>query len=152
MDEAVKAICTLGRGTLMANLDVESAYQIIPVHPTDRLLLGMAWKGKLYIDSALPFGLRLALKIFNSVADAFQWILESHGVKVIHYLDNFLIFGSPWSQERRRGLEITKKLCARLGIPIAVLKTEGPTCTLPFLGIELDSEVGMLRLPEQKLQ
>ena len=41
---------------LMENLDVESTYRIIPVHPTDRLLLGMMWNGKLYVDTALPFG------------------------------------------------------------------------------------------------
>ena len=152
VDVAVRMIRMRGLGTLMAKVDVESAYRIIPVHPTDRLLLGMVWKGKLYIDSALPFGLRSAPKIFNSVADAFQWILESQGVEVIHYLDDFLIFGSPRSQECRQGLETTVNLCARLGIPIAGHKMEGPTCKLTFLGIELDSEAGILRLPAEKLQ
>ena len=62
VDEAVKRIRTHGQGTLMAKLDVESAYRIIPVHPTDRLLLGMVWKDKLYIDSALLLSLRSAPK------------------------------------------------------------------------------------------
>ena len=152
VDEAVRQIRWRGRGTLMAKLDVESAYRMVPVHPTDRLLLGMVWKGKLYIDSTLPFGLRSAPKIFNSLADAIQWILESQSVKAIHYLDDFLIFGAPKSQECKLALETTESLCARLGVPIAHHKTEGPTSRLTFLGIELDSESSSLRLPLEKLQ
>ena len=57
VDEAIKRMHAWGWGTLVAKLDVESAYCIIPVHPTDRLSLGMVWKGELYLDLALPFGL-----------------------------------------------------------------------------------------------
>ena len=34
-------------------LDIESAYRLIPVHADDRPLLGMCWREKTYIDSAL---------------------------------------------------------------------------------------------------
>ena len=43
------------------------------MYPTDRLLLGMHWKGKTYVDTALPFGLPSVPKIFNAAADALQW-------------------------------------------------------------------------------
>ena len=39
---------------------------MVPVHPEDRLLLGMPWNRALYVDAALPFGLRSAPKIFNA--------------------------------------------------------------------------------------
>ena len=51
-------------------MDIESAYWIIPVHPEDRALLGVKWKGELIFDECLPFGLRSAPKIFTAVADA----------------------------------------------------------------------------------
>ena len=35
----------MGPGTLLAEVDIKSAYCIIPVHPADRHLLGMSWKG-----------------------------------------------------------------------------------------------------------
>ena len=71
VDEAANRILQLGRGTLMAKLDIQSAYRIIPVHPDDRWLLGMRWKNSiLYIDLVLPFGLRSAPKVFNALADA----------------------------------------------------------------------------------
>ena len=115
-------------------------------------MLDMVWKGRLYIDSALPFGLRSVPKIFNSLADAIQWIVEQQRVEAIHYLDDFLIVGDPESQECKLALETMKNLCARLGVPIAHHKTEGPTCRLTFLGIELDTRSGTLRLPVVKLQ
>ena len=59
------------------------------MHPDDRPLLGMRWRDKVYIDSALPFGLRSAPKFFNAMADALQWIFEQWGVStVLHYLDD----------------------------------------------------------------
>ena len=59
---------------------------LFPVHPEDRLLMGMSWRGNLYADASLPFGLRSAPKIFN---DAII------GQQAIHYLDDYLIFGAP---------------------------------------------------------
>ena len=92
VDAAVKVIRERGPGAQLAKFGVESAYRLIPVHPNDRHLLGMRWRGGLYINTAIPFGLRSAPKIFNAVADAIQWI---SGVEsVIHYLDDYLIIGA----------------------------------------------------------
>lgn len=41
IDLAVRQILKMGQGTLMAKTDVQSAFRIIPVHPTDQWLLGM---------------------------------------------------------------------------------------------------------------
>ena len=66
VDDVVQQVLSLGKGTLLAKVDIESAFRNIPVHPDDRHLLGMLWDNKLYIDTVLPFGLRSAPKIFNS--------------------------------------------------------------------------------------
>ena len=79
-DNAVCIITRKGRGTLLAKLDLESAYRIVPVHPDDRHLLGMEWEDSLYIDTTLPFGLQSAPKIFNALADALLWIMGHNGV------------------------------------------------------------------------
>ena len=52
--------CRLAR--IMAKVDVKSAYRNVPNHPQDRWLMGMLWEGSLYIDTALLFGLRSALR------------------------------------------------------------------------------------------
>ena len=63
VDDAARAIAKAGRGALLAKVDVKSAYRLVPVHPEDRLLLGMSWDDEVYVDSVLPFGLRSAPKI-----------------------------------------------------------------------------------------
>jgi len=57
IQDVVKQILLLGKGTLLAKIDIKSAYRLVPVHPDDRLLLGMKFQGEAYIDIALPFGL-----------------------------------------------------------------------------------------------
>ncbi len=76
VDAAVTRVLAKGQQEVMlSKFDIESAYKMVPVHPEDRHLLGMVWKGRLYIDTVLPFGLRSAPKIFNALADALQWML-----------------------------------------------------------------------------
>lgn len=84
MDDAVRAVLGLSKKTEMAKLGIENTYRIVPVHPDDHLLLGMSWKGRVYGDMALPFGLRSAPKLFNAVADALQWIFLENGVICLH--------------------------------------------------------------------
>ena len=72
MDDIVKTIMMLKKGALMAKLDIRNAYRLLPVHPEDRLLLSMEWQGKVYFDTALPFGLRSAPMIFTALADLLE--------------------------------------------------------------------------------
>jgi hypothetical protein len=58
VDDAARIIVEWGRGTRLAKIDIAHAYRNVPVHPADRHLLGMQWKGGVYVDTALPFGLR----------------------------------------------------------------------------------------------
>ena len=143
----------LGPDAEMAKVDIRSAYRIVPVHPQDRHLLGVMWDGKLYVDAALPFGLRSAPKIFNAVADALQWMAEQHGIHDIwHYQDDYITCGARDSGECGFNLQMLLDICRHLGIPLAEEKIEGPTTCLTFLGIELDSTHGQVRLPQDKLR
>ena len=56
------AIQAFGPSTLLAKINIKSAFRLLPVHPTDRYLLGMRW----YLDCCLPFGLRSAPKLLTS--------------------------------------------------------------------------------------
>ena len=62
----------------------------------------MVWREVLFVDAALPFGLRSAPKIFTALADAAEWMVRQEGVDfIIHYLDDFLLMGSPGSESVR---------------------------------------------------
>ena len=151
IDDAVGLLRTLGAGVLMAKLDLKDAYRMVPVHPHDRSLL-VQWKEGIFIDGTLPFGLRSAPKIFSAVADGLIWMVHSEGfVHSLHYLDDFLLLGPPNSSHCEGALHKTLQLCSELGVQVAEEKTEGPSTTLTFLGIEIDSARGQLRLPQDKL-
>ena len=62
------------------------------VLPSQRYLLGMKWRGKFYVDLVLPFGLRSAPFIFNSIADLVEWILRNNYMirDLLHYLDDYI--------------------------------------------------------------
>ena len=153
VDEVAEMVGKLGRGTLLAKIDIEAAYRLIPVHPQDRALQAVQWNGRVYVDPMLPFDLRSAPKIFNAVADALEWTLRRLGIVFIkHYLDDFIIAGPPGSQECQWALETLDQACSRLGVPLAEHKREGPTTCLTFLGIEIDTQKGELRLPKEKLE
>ena len=139
-------------GALLAKIDIESAYRLVPVHPSDRPLQAVEWRGALYVDPMLPFGLRSAPKLFNALADVLEWYLRWKGVRhIFHYLDDFLVVGPPGSPECAIALTTLNKACAGLGIPIAEHKRNGPTTCLTFLGIEVDTIAGQLRLLADKL-
>ena len=147
--ERVKA---LGQGSLLAKVDVKSAFRNIPVHPADRRLLGMEWNQAVYVDMVLPFGLRSAPRLFNTVADALQFIARSEGIEhIVHYLDDYTILGPPGSKQCALDLHLFIKLCDRLGVPLATEKIEGPSSRLEILGIIIDSVQMQLILPERKL-
>ena len=137
---------------MLAKIDIKSAFHLLPVHPADRHLLGMKWRGNVYIDHCIPFGLRSAPKLFNILADLLAWIMENAGVSYLtHYLDDYLTMGPPRLTVCQENLDIFISLCAELGVPLAAEKLEGPSTSLSFLGILLDTECMEIRLPVDKL-
>lgn len=152
VDDVAQVILKLGKGTLLAKVDVKEAFRIIPVHPHDRLLLGMLWDSKLYLDKCLPFGLRSAPLLFTALADALEWVLRQHGInQVFHYIDDFILAGKPASNECSEHLARTLQIFTKLGIPVEPSKLEGPATCITILGIEVDTIKQELRLPEDKL-
>ena len=143
VDEVAKTAMALGQGALIAKIDIKSAYRLIPVCHYDRQWLGMKWRGLVYVDGMLPFGLRSAPKIFNAVADALQWILTREGVELIfHYLDDFAVLGPPDSPQCQRALDILIEVCKLLNIPLAADKQDGPSAVITLLGIRSDRSSG----------
>ena len=133
----------------LAKIDIAHAYRNIPVHPADRHLLGMQWKGRWYIDKALLFVLRSAPKIFCTISDTLEW--QAGISSCLHYIDDFLTLEHPASPECLHNLRVLKDTCEGLGIPLTKKKIEGPATSLSFLGILLDISAMTMRLPEDKL-
>ena len=153
IDDAINICCHLGRNALLAKVDLKNAFRLCPVHPEDLHLLGIRWRGHYFVDKCLPFGLHSAPFLFNMVADAIQWILENHChvQHSFHYLDNYFFAGPSDSQACGKSLSSMLSLCDTLNIPLKPEKMVGPTTSLTFLGVELDTTSMTARLPQDKL-
>ena len=151
--DVIRRITLYGRGALMVKVDIHNVYRVVPIHPDDRWLMGMTWKGSMYVDTTLLFGLCSAPKIFTAIVDTAEWIVRQQGVEfILHYLDDFLVASAA---EKCRGefvLCILLETFEQLGFPVAWDKLEGPTPCLTFLGFELDSLCNEIRVPEQKME
>ena len=151
VDTAIDAAMMLGRGAIMAKVDVKAAFRLCPIRPEDWPYLGMRWNGQ--YDKVIPFGLRLAPYIFNCLAEAVTWILHAnYNVgHLYHYLEDFITLGAPNTEECNHNILLIQELFTRLNIPIAKEKFEGPSTSIVFLGISLDTEKLEAKLPPEKL-
>ena len=78
------------------------------------------------------------------------WALRMAGIEhLIHYLDHFLFLVATQTNEGTRIHSLALNVFARLGVSVALHKTEGSACSL---GICIDTIAGELRLPLDKLQ
>ena len=99
----------------------------------------MSFQQKVYIDTALPFGMRSAPNFFNAVADALLWILKHHGASaLLHYLDDFITFGPPNCSQCATNCRIIFGMCELLGVPLASDKCQGP-CSFKRQTVPLSS-------------
>ena len=112
VDVVAEKILALGKGALIAKMDIKQAYRMVLVNPADCWLLGMRWDGKVFVDKTLPFGLRSAPFIFSAVADALAWIMKQRGVSFVdHYIDDFVTLGAPLSTQCATNLQIMTDTC-----------------------------------------
>ena len=130
VDDIAQVALQLGRGALIAKTDIKHAYRQVPVHPEDRSLLAMCWRGQVFVDSRLPFGLRSAPLIFSAVADALEWIASQRTVnstRIFHYIDDFVVVGPPRSDACASSLLALTQTCDNLGVLIAPEKARQHT-------------------------
>ncbi len=58
VEQVAEEITTYGAEALLAKINIEAAYRLIPVHPQDRPLQAVRWGDQVFIDPMLCFGLR----------------------------------------------------------------------------------------------
>ena len=62
VDQVAQQAVYLGKGCLLAKIDIKAAYHSVPVSPDQCHYLGMSWKNQTYVDSMLPFGPMISSK------------------------------------------------------------------------------------------
>ncbi len=78
-------------GDWFVTVDLKDAYFHIQVVRRHRKFLQFAFGGKAYQHKVLPFGLALAPRMFTNYMEAALAPLRLHGIRVLNYLDDWLI-------------------------------------------------------------
>ena len=152
VEDAIGLIKSVGQNCFLAKTDVKNAFRLIPIRPADYDLLGIYWQGHYYYDRCMPMGCSSSCRTFEMFSTALERIAQKklHIPYILHLLDDFLIV-SPTVDSCQHQLDTFLLLCSYLGIPMAPEKTVGPSTTLAFAGIELDTVLMEARLPKEKL-
>ena len=141
----------LQKGDYMTTLDLKDAYLSVPVHKDSQKFLQFLWRNKCYAFQGLCFGLNTAPRIFTKLLKPVAAFLRKRGVRMILYLDDFLILGSTY-QEAQSHTALAVSLLESLGFTINREKSRLiPTQTITFLGFVIDSTVETLSLPQEKV-
>ena len=90
--------------------------------------------------------------IFTAFTNLVAWVIYCRGVWwLLHYLDDFLFIGASGTSEASLAASSAAEVFAGTGIPVASLKTEGPSTSVTFLEIVVDTVQFQLRLSPEKV-
>ncbi len=122
-----------------AAIDLKDAYFHVSILPRHRPFLRFAFEGRAYQYKVLPFGLSLSPRVFTKVAEAALVPLREQGVRILNYLDDWLILAQSQDQlcEHR---DMVLSHLSQLGLQVNWEKSKlSPVQRISFLGMELDS-------------
>ncbi len=126
-------------GDWFVTIDLKDAYFHIQVVQRHRSFLRFAFGGKAYQYKVLPFGLALTPRTFTKCMDAALAPLRLQGIRVLNYLDDWLIPAQSRelvSRHRDIVLRHINSLGLRMNAKKSVLL---PSQRTLFLGVHLDS-------------
>ena len=149
--DAISILKKLGKKSYMAKTDIENAFRIIPLHPSQFRFLVFKFQDNWYVDKCLPMGARSSCAIFEKFSSALEWVMKNKlNIKhVVHILDDFLLINK-YKKSCAKQLKVFLEFCLEVGIPIAFNKTFPPSTIMEFAGIELNSIEMLSKLPVDK--
>ena len=153
-DKVVEMVAKQGVNAKLAKIDIKSAFRLLPIYPGDFDLLGFQFKGQYYIDKCLPMGCSISCSLFEKFATFLHWLVAHNTNKrtLDHYLDDFIFVGPSYSQDCEILMHAFFQVCKDLGVPIAEEKTCGPTTSLIFLGLVIDTHDLTVKIPIEKVR
>ncbi len=135
-----------------AAIDLNDTYFHISILPRHRPFLRFAFEGRAWQYRVLPFGLSLSPRVFTKVVEGALTPLREVGVRILNYLDDWLILAQSREQlGDHRDLVLWH--LSQLGLRVNWEKSKlSPVQRISFLGVELDSVSMTARLTEERAQ
>ena len=124
------------KGDFFTKIDLQDAYLTIPIHPGDRKFLQfILWEGSLFQFSCLCFVLSSAPWSFTKILKPVVAALRKRGIRIIVYLDDFLILNQS-KEGAQRDFAYVVDLLQRCGFLINQDKSVGVAAQeREFLGL-----------------
>ena len=124
----------------MITIDVKDTYLQIPILPRSRKFLRFMAGGRAWQFKVLCFGLSTAPQVFTRVMAPVSGFLHHQGVRMLRYLDNWLIMASS-REEACRARDMVLHLFQELGIVVNLEKLNlTPSQSVVYLGIMIESQ------------
>ncbi len=121
------------------SLDLKDAYFHIQVAPHHRWFLRFAFEGVACQYKVLPFGLSLAPSTIMRCMDAALFPLRQIGIRILNYLDDWLILAQSEAVSTLHKTLLLSHLCC-LGLRVNFAKSIlSPSQWVSFLGTVIDS-------------
>jgi len=138
-------------GDWFFSLDLKDGYYHLSIHPSHRKFVTTELNGVLYQFVGLPFGLSSAPRVFTKVMRVFVRALRVRGIRVLPYLDDFLIVSAS-RVEALLNRVVVQDLMVSLGLSRNMSKGMWePAQSVVHLGIGVDSVRNLFFVPEDKL-
>ncbi|XP_051973615.1 uncharacterized protein LOC127636872 [Xyrauchen texanus] len=135
-----------------AAVDLKDAYFHVSILPGHRPFLRFAFDGQSFQYKVLPFGLSLSPRVFTKVAEAALAPLRVAGIRILNYLDDWLILAHSRELLCTHSDQVLRHL-SRLGLQVNWEKSKlTPVQSISFLGLELDSVSMTARLTSERAQ
>ena len=142
METVASVLLSVREGDFLASLDLKDAYFQIPIHGSSRKLLRFMSEGTVYQFKALCFGLSTAPQVFTRVFAAVSAWAHSRGIRLLRYLDDWLVLSSS-EKKAKESIRELLSLCRTLGIVINEKKSDlVPSQSAKYLGMTIDTSAG----------
>ena len=129
----------VARGEWFTTIELEAAYFHVPVASHHRRFLKFAYRGRHFQFTVLPFALSLSPRVFARVVAAALAPLQMQGMKVLPYLDDWLVCAPSRYQVAQDTARLLSHM-ARLGLTVNWGKScLDPSQRVTYLGIVMDS-------------
>ena len=139
METVQSVLASVRQGDWMVSLDLKDAYLQVPVHPESRRFLRFSTPEGTFQFKVLCFGLSTSPQVFTRVMAPVSVILHSLGIRMLRYLDDWLILAKSL-QECLWARDKVFQLCQELGIQLNLEKSQMvPTQVATYLGMIINS-------------
>ena len=157
-DQAIRMCLEAGISCSIAKSDMSMAFRHAPLSVGSWRFLILKCKNPLtgkthfFVEKCLSFGSSISCAIFQAISDGIAFVVKYRieSKSLLNYLDDYFFAALRkliCDQRVQKFLEV----CAEISFPVSMEKTVWGTTVLVFLGLLIDTEEQMVRIPLEKV-